>query len=64
MQHSPLLTLYNDRDFEIGEHRDMRIALRAQQNSIRATYVADVSALRRRLIVGRGAVDCLARHGF
>jgi hypothetical protein len=64
MRHSPLLQLYPPTDFEIGQTHGMRIALRAKRDPTRAGYVADLSALRRRLFVGRDVPSFLAEQNI
>ena len=62
MRHSPLLSAYASEAFEIGEVNDMNIALRAKSARLPSDYVADLSAIRRRLFVGRPAAYWLAEH--
>lgn len=62
LRQSPLLSAYAPNAFEIGAVHDMDVALRARSTEIRADYVADLSALRRRLFVGPNAAKWLAQH--
>lgn len=62
MKQSPLLAAYSAQAFELGAVNDMNIALRAKVNGSRGDWVADLSAIRRRLIVGRAAPAWLAEH--
>ena len=64
MRQSPLLALYAGTDFEIGETHGMSIALRTKKDEPRADYVADLSALRRRLFVGHAVPEWLAQHNI
>ncbi|HCU91069.1 MAG TPA: hypothetical protein DGR97_14050 [Gammaproteobacteria bacterium] len=61
---SPLLPLYSAPDFEIGESNGTRIALRTKKKKEWDDYVADLSALRRRLFVGPAVPEWLANHNI
>ncbi|MGE0483540.1 MAG: 2Fe-2S iron-sulfur cluster-binding protein [Gammaproteobacteria bacterium] len=60
---SPALAILGDSGLEVDERAGLRIAARARHGTDTKTYLADLSALRRRLVVGRGAADWLRRHG-
>lgn len=61
---SPLLPLYPSPDFEIGEANGTRIALRMKKKKAWYDYVADLSALRRRLFVGHAVPEWLTKHNI
>ncbi len=66
MHTSPVLALYDPQRYEFDDVGGMRIAsrLRAQTPTHEVDFLADVSALRRRLCVGRSAGAWLTRHGL
>lgn len=59
---SPLLSAFHESSYEIGERGEMRIALRARSSRVTDNFLADISALRRRLFVGRSAPQWLREH--
>lgn len=61
---SPVLSEFDPGGFEIGIRSGMRCALATKQDSIHTNFLADISALRRRLFVGVAASDLLARNGI
>ena len=61
---SPLLSAFDDGEFEIGEINRTNIALRTKHSGTSDNYLADVSALRKRLFVGRSAPQWLQAHGI
>ena len=50
---SPVIAAFDPRTYDIGIEFGMRTALRAKQASTKLNILADLSALRRRLFVGR-----------
>ncbi len=62
MRQSPLLEQYTSTAYDIGEVHGMSIALHANLGGSAENYVADLSALRRRLFVGHAVPGWLARH--
>ncbi len=64
MQQSPLRALYPETDFEFGEIHGMSIAQRTKKNDLGPDYIADLSAIRRRLFVGHAVPEWLAAHNI
>ena len=60
---SPLFSAFDKTAYEFGEISDMAIALRAKNSPDSGNYLADLSALRRRLFVGRSVPEWLDGHG-
>ena len=61
---SPVIAAFDPGAYEIGIESGMRTALRAQRASTKTNILADLSALRRRLFVGRSAATWLSAHGI
>jgi hypothetical protein len=62
IRRSPLLSAYAPSAFELGEVYGMQIALRATAQGLQSNFLADLSALRRRLFIGAGAAQWLDQH--
>ena len=61
---SPVIAAFEPGAYDIGIEFGMRTALRAQQASIKLNILADLSALRRRLFVGRSVASFLSANGL
>lgn len=61
---SPVIAAFDPGTCEIGSASGMRTALRAKHARVHTNILADLSALRRRLFVGRSAGSWLAANGF
>ena len=60
---SPVLHEFDPQRFEIGVIAQMRIARRARDPRHGAAYLADLSAIGKRLVVGKSAPAWLAALG-
>lgn len=63
-RYSPVYTMYSPDAFEFGLEHGMRTALRAHQAGIGTNFLADLSALRRRLFVGARVAEWLAERNI
>jgi sarcosine oxidase, subunit gamma len=61
---SPLLGEFGTDAFTVTAHHGMRIAGRRMQGSDCENFIADISAVPRRLVVGSGAAQWLAAQGI
>jgi len=62
MRASPLLPCFEHTDFEFGQCGETTVALTALGATPAATFVADLSGLRKWLVIGHGAAAFLGSH--
>ncbi len=63
-RYSPVIAAFDPGAYEIGIESGMRTALRAKHASSKPNILADLSALRRRLFVGRSVASWLSAQGL
>lgn len=64
LRNSPVLDAFAENDFEIGAVHGMRVALAARGAGPGESFVADLSAMPKRIIAGAGARLLLKDAGF
>jgi sarcosine oxidase gamma subunit len=64
MKASPLLSCFAAGDYEFGACAEMTVALKSKHSVATDLYLADLSALRKFLVVGAGAAAWLGTQGF